>query len=122
MANGKIKADTLEHSTAGSLDTSYVVNGSAKVWCAFDGTGTIAIRDSFNTASITDNNTGIHTVNYTSALVNAEYAVTVSHYESQAQASYNAQATSSVRVDNRKDDGTFVDVSRNTAVSNGDLA
>ena len=29
MANGKIKADTLEHSTAGSLDTSYVVNGSA---------------------------------------------------------------------------------------------
>ena len=32
MANGKIKADTLEHSTAGSLDTQYVVNGSAKAW------------------------------------------------------------------------------------------
>ena len=32
MALGKIKADTLEHSTAGSLDTSYVVNGSAKAW------------------------------------------------------------------------------------------
>ena len=27
---GKIVADTLEHSTAGSLDTQFVVNGSAK--------------------------------------------------------------------------------------------
>ena len=40
MANGKIKADTLEHSTAGSLDTSYVVNGSAKRGLTFDGTAT----------------------------------------------------------------------------------
>ena len=32
MALGKIKADTLEHSTAGSLDTQFVVNGSAKSW------------------------------------------------------------------------------------------
>ena len=31
MALGKIKADTLEHSTAGSLDTQYVVNGSARL-------------------------------------------------------------------------------------------
>ena len=42
MANGKIKADTLEHSTAGSLDTSYVVNGSAKAWVNFNGTSTFA--------------------------------------------------------------------------------
>jgi hypothetical protein len=126
-----LKVDALQGVTAagsilvtgeGNSTTTNLQQGLAKVWCAFNGTGTIAIRDSFNTASITDDNTGIHTVNYTSALVNAEYAVTVSHYESQAQASYNAQATSSVRVDNRKDDGTFVDVSRNTAVSHGDLA
>ena len=32
---GKIIADTLEHSTAGSLDTQYVVQGSAKAWCKF---------------------------------------------------------------------------------------
>ena len=58
MANGKIKADTLEHSTAGSLDTQYVVNGSAKSWSAVNGSGTIAILDSFNTASISDIGTG----------------------------------------------------------------
>jgi hypothetical protein len=39
---GKIIADQIEHSTAGSLDTSYVVNGSAKAWVNFDGTGTPA--------------------------------------------------------------------------------
>jgi hypothetical protein len=29
---GKIIADQIEHSTAGSLNTSYVVQGSAKAW------------------------------------------------------------------------------------------
>ena len=33
---GTLKADTLTHSTAGSLATNYVVNGSAKVFSAFD--------------------------------------------------------------------------------------
>ena len=32
MALGKIKADTLEHSTSGSVDTKFVVEGSAKAW------------------------------------------------------------------------------------------
>ena len=33
---GKIIADTLEHSTAGSVDTQYVVNGSAKAYAHYD--------------------------------------------------------------------------------------
>ena len=36
MAFGEIKADTLTHSTAGSVDTNYVVNGSTKVWATWD--------------------------------------------------------------------------------------
>ena len=77
MALGKIKADTLEHSTAGSLDTSYVVNGSAKAWVNFNGTSTVAIRASNNVASITDNGTGDYTANFTSAITDANYAVTL---------------------------------------------
>ena len=50
MALGKIKADTLEHSTAGSVDTQYVVNGSAKAWQNLNG-NSFGLRDSFNTAS-----------------------------------------------------------------------
>ena len=64
---GKIVADTLEHSTAGSVDTQYVVNGSEKVWMNFNGTGTVAIRDSLNTSSITDVSTGRYRPNYTNS-------------------------------------------------------
>ena len=64
---GKIVADTLEHSTAGSVDTQYVVNGSAKTWVNFNGSGTIAIRTSFNVSSLTDNGTGDYTVNLTNS-------------------------------------------------------
>ena len=38
---------------------------TAKAWCNFNGTGTPAIRTSFNCSSITDVNTGRYEVNYT---------------------------------------------------------
>jgi len=77
MALGKIKADTLEHSTAGSLDTSYVVNGSAKAWLNINQTSTQAIRDSFNVSSIADNGTGLTTVTVSSAFANNDYLATI---------------------------------------------
>ena len=43
----------------------------------FNGTGTVAIRASFNVTSITDNGTGDYTVNFTNALPDANYAVNV---------------------------------------------
>jgi len=41
----------------------------------FNGTGTVAIRASFNVTSITDNNAGDYTVNFTTAMPDANYAV-----------------------------------------------
>ena len=38
-----------------TVGTSYVVNGSAKAWVNFNGSGTIAVRNSLNVASLTDN-------------------------------------------------------------------
>ena len=73
---GKIIADQIEHSTAGSLDTSYVVNGSAKTWVNLNGNGTIAIRDSLNVASLTDEGTGAYQTNLTTNMGNSNYAVT----------------------------------------------
>jgi hypothetical protein len=58
-----------------SVPSTYVVNGSAKAWVNFNGTGTVAIRDSFNVGSITDNGTGDYTVNFTTAMLDANYAV-----------------------------------------------
>ena len=73
---GKIIADTLEHSTAGSLDTSYVVNGSAKAWVNINGSsGTPTSRDSLNVSSITDNSTGRYAPVLTSAMGNTNYSL-----------------------------------------------
>ena len=85
MALGKIKADTLEHSTAGSLDTQYVVNGSAKAWGHMNGSGTPAYGDSLNMASITDNGTGNYTQAFTSALANVSYSASGTNGDGSAQ-------------------------------------
>ena len=48
----------------------------AKAWVNFNGTGAVAIRASYNVSSITDNGTGDYTVNFTTALADADYAAT----------------------------------------------
>jgi len=71
---GTLKADTLTHSTAGSLATNFVVNGSLKAWFKLDGSGTIAEFDSFNISSFTDNGTGDYSGTFTNAMANANYS------------------------------------------------
>jgi len=46
----------------------------AKAWVSFDASGTLSVSDSFNVTSVTDNGTGNYTINFTSALGNANYA------------------------------------------------
>jgi hypothetical protein len=46
---------------------------SCRAWVNFNGTGTVAIRASGNVSSITDNGTGDYTVNFTTALADADY-------------------------------------------------
>ena len=73
---GKIVADTLEHSTAGSIATNYVVEGSAKAWFNMnETTDAPTFNDSFNFSSIVDNSPGDKTVAFTSAFSNANYSV-----------------------------------------------
>ena len=50
-------------------------NYKCRAWVNFNGTGTVAIRASGNVSSITDNNTGDYTVNFTTAMVDANYVV-----------------------------------------------
>ncbi len=46
----------------------------AKAWVNFNGSGTVAIRDSYNVGSITDNGTGIYTVNFSTAMTDTNYS------------------------------------------------
>ena len=80
MANGTIAFDTLQTSgqitgTAKSVDTDYVVNGSAKAWNFFDGSaGTIAYANSFNSSTLTDNGTGSYKYAFTNNMDNANFS------------------------------------------------
>ena len=62
--------------TGVSIGTAgYLSSQLAKAWVNFNGTGTVAIRDSYNVSSITDNGTGDFTINYGTALNNSNYAI-----------------------------------------------
>ena len=52
--------------------------GVCRAWVNFNGTGTVAIRASFNVSSITDNGTGDYTTNFTTALSDDNYSVVAS--------------------------------------------
>lgn len=57
-----------------STSTDNVVNGCAKAWVNFNGTGTVAIRASFNVSSITDLGVGYYGINFTNAMSDANYS------------------------------------------------
>ena len=61
----------------GSNQTS-IQQGIAKVWCNFEGDGTVAISDSFNTSGITDNTTGDYTIAIATDMANINYSLTAS--------------------------------------------
>lgn len=67
-----IKVNTLEEATVGGA-TFY----TAKAWVNFNGSGTVAIRDSGNVSSITDTNTGRYVVNFNNSLSSTSYAPTM---------------------------------------------
>ena len=67
-------AQTISNGTV-STSSANVIQGSAKAWVNFNGTGTVAIRASYNVSSITDNGTGNYTVNFTTAMSDANYSV-----------------------------------------------
>ena len=66
---------------------------SARAWVNFNGTGTVAIRDSGNVSSITDNGTGDYTVNFTTAMSDANYCSTGSAGDSTTNPSHPNLAT-----------------------------
>ena len=70
---GQLTISTLNDSS-GVLATQNGMSGIAKAWVNFNGTGTVAIRASFNVSSITDNGTGAYTVNFTTAMPDLNYS------------------------------------------------
>ena len=133
VAHGTIAFDTLTTSdqvntgTEKSLDTSYLYNGSAKVWASYVTASSFSINDSFNYASTTDSGAGFATHNFTNAFANALFsyvglaevssadAVTVIGYTS-------SKTTTTCRQVSYNSSNSATDQPGNSFLAHGDLA
>jgi hemolysin activation/secretion protein len=75
---GIVSAGDITVTSEGGAATQSLQQGLVKAWVNFNGTGTIAIRDSLSVSGLVDNNTGNYTVNYSSSMGNDDYSSTVS--------------------------------------------
>lgn len=73
-----IKAANLQNTGSGApvfKNSSGTEAGQlCKAWVNFNGTGTVAIRDSYNISSLTDRGTGQYTVAFTNNMANTNYS------------------------------------------------
>jgi len=108
LTNKTLTTPTLTTPTINSASVP-TVSGTAplymcRAWVNFNGTGTVAIRASGNVSSITDNGTGNYTINFSTAMSDANYGVNTTTGDSgnpgnQGRVSEAQEmATSSVRV------------------------
>lgn len=87
---GSVAASLLTGDVAAARITSALnATGSAPIyacraWVNFNGTGTVAILASGNVSSVSDNGTGLYTVNFTTAMPDANYAVVTGGHASTA--------------------------------------
>ena len=123
---GKIIADTLEHSTAGSVTTDYVVNGSAKQWVNFDGEeSSLSPRNSLNVSSLTDEGTGIYMITASSAFSAADYSVTAGNDKQASRIGLgtgNTFSTTAFDITTELSSGTDADADKVMTHTMGDLA
>ena len=105
--------------TAESTLSQFNASGSAPVyacraWVNFNGTGTVAIRGSGNVSSITDNGVGDYTINFTTAMPDADYSFSgaagtpASAFSIVSNRTF-AQTTSALRIGTYTDAGSLQD-------------
>ena len=127
MANGPIAFDTLTTSdsvntgTEKSIDTSYLLNVSAKVWQQAQGDSTIT--DSFNVSSMTDNATGQFITVFTNSMSNAFYSgLSTGMSGDHLISAVGNTATGQCRFDHYAQDNSAIDTGLHCVGILGDLA
>ena len=127
-----LRVNTLTDASSGNSTAMSTINqGTAKAWANFNGTGTIATRDSFNVASLTDTATGEHEVNLSSAFSDTNYATSDASAGGSplTSSNYNRVMESVGSATNKLDcityapnNGAIVDISHIQIIAHGDLA
>jgi hypothetical protein len=121
---GKTSAGDITVTSEGGAATMQLQQGLAKCWVNFNGTGTIAARDSLNLSSLTDNATSDYTINPANALANANYCGIGNGWESGGYTSTTTYTptTSSLRVKYSSPVAANADSSYVNTAIHGDLA
>jgi hypothetical protein len=73
LANGDVWLNSTTNALNARAGGATHQLNTVKAWVNFNGTGTVAIRASFNVTSITDNGVGHYTVNFTTAMADVNY-------------------------------------------------
>mgnify|MGYP001088509599 CR=1 FL=1 len=125
----ELRVNTLKDAAgANSVAMEYVAGGSAKAWVNFNGTGTIAERDSLNVSSLADDGTGLYTVTLSNAMDNANYCINsgarvTNNLRCLASLRYNfTQTTSAIQLNTYDSGSVVLDASDVFMSINGDLA
>ena len=122
-----LKADTIQSTSGGAA--TLTKQQAPKMWTSTN-QSTAAIRDSLNTSSITDNSTGNFTNTSTSALADANYAIsgtnvgdTQTNYALNVSAAGQANTTTTHTYSNFNTvNDNFYDATTISTVVQGDLA
>ena len=131
MGFGTLAFDTLQTSdskntgTSKTLDTSFVYNGSAKVWIKFDMSSSFTTEDSFNVSSLDDDGTGDFGLNFSNNMSNANYPAPASAGEDNANVltNFGTVSTSSMDGQTRQTQANAAsDKANNSVCILGDLA
>ena len=95
-----------------------------KMWVNFDGTGTLAVRDSFNVSSVTDQGTGQYIINIDNDMANINYAVVLGGPTDGGNGNLgpfaNARTVGTIDCFNYSQSGSFQDISSFNAAIFGD--
>ena len=125
MAFGIIKADTLTHSTEGSVNTKFAVSGSARAWIKFDMSSSFTTEDSFNVSALDDDGRGDFGLNFTNNMNNSNYAAPASAGEDNANVltNFGTVTTSAMDGQTRQTQANAtIDKTNNSVCILGDLA
>ena len=76
---GASTAGSIAVTGEGNSTTTNLQQGLLKCWLNYKGDGTVAIRDSLNFSSVTDENTGIYELNITNNMANNDYHLGAFH-------------------------------------------
>ena len=127
MANGTIAFDTLSTSgqisgTPKSIDTDFLLNGSASSWITLTSAAAFVNRGSFNVTTLTDSGAGSATVVMASVMSGIYHTVHSTSNDNNAHAGSGSHTTANYQLFSKNSSHALTDATSQYGTVHGDLA